>query len=606
MIGSGVFGAFFDECAEAHDIFESIQWTAEELRDLEDNGLVPYVSNQIAPRLLNVTGNEVVSRTRLKFTPRVGGEDADKRAQVLTKLVMWLQENNQSASKWSNAMLKARISGLAWHHLLPNNDTIQEEILNSLDVIWDHEDRTMDFTDSRGQGFIRWTTRDKLRMKWPEKAADIDSAVQNTNSPLRMAPRGQFGQRMVYGTTGYYNRENDTVMVVYFYYRVPKTFYTYVTKAGRIVNTWSKADAEKNARDKEEIAKNSGYQVRQCIYTGDILLDEGEYPYQMNYYEGWIPMTPIVLAREENTGIPYGLVRPAKPDQKMYNRTMARMDWLQRARQIIMDSDAVDDVEALAAEVARPDAIILKRAGKQLEIQKNLDEYNAHALRLPMFIANIERAMGIFNEATGEQSNATSGKAIQLRKSGSQTTQAMPLDILRAAKRSAGRKMAVMAQMKFTDQLVMSVIGPDGRPEQVFANQPVMDGDKPKEDPDGNIVRDADLTQLDFDVFLEEAPDVATISEDQRDRLAQMYANGQRPDQLPPPALKALGFSEDTEIYKYAQQNLEQQLSQAKQVMAENEKLQALVAKLTGQSNKIPGGGKPPAMPAGGVPGNIQ
>lgn len=606
MIGSGVFGAFFDECAEAHDMFEGIQLTDEEIRDYEADGLVPYVSNQIAPRILNVTGNEVVTRTRLKFTPRIVADDAQKRADVLTKLIMWLQENNQSPTKWSNAMLKARISGLAWHHLLPNNDTIQEEILNSLDVIWDPEDRTMDFSASRGQGFVRWMTRDKLRLKFPKKANEIDEAVRNTSGPLRMTPRGNFGRRMVYGHTGYYNREDDTVMVVYFYYRVPKKFYSYLTKAGRNVNTWSKADAEKNARSDKDIAENDGYQVRQCIYSGNVLFDEGEYPYQLNYYEGWIPMTAIVLAREENTGIPYGLIRAAKSDQKMYNRTQARMDWLQRARQIIMDADAVSDIDNLANEIARPDAIIVKKKGAELEIQKNLDEYQAHAQRLPMFIANIERVLGIFNEATGEASNATSGKAIQIRKAGSQTTQAMSLDILRAAKRTAGRKMAVMAQMKFTDQLVLSITGADGQIEQVWANQPVMEGDKPKEDPDGNIVRDADVTQLDFDVFLEEAPDVATISEDQRDRLAQMYANGQRPDQLPPPALKALGFSEDTEIYKYAAQNLEQQISQAKQVMDENEKLKALVAKMQGQTTKIPGGNMPPAMPAGGVPSNIQ
>jgi hypothetical protein len=604
MIGSSVFGAFFDECAEAHDIFEGIQLTAEELQDYDDDGLVPYISNQIAPRILNVTGKEVTTRTRLKFTPRVVSEEAEKQAQILTKLVMWLQENNQSPTKWSNAMLKARISGLAWHHLLPVNDTIREEILNSLDVIWDPEDRTMDMSDSRGQGFIRWTTRDRLRLKWPEKADEIDAAVQNSNSPLRMKPRGQFGQRMTYGNTGYYNRDDDSVMVVTFYYRVPKKFYSYLSKGGRNVNTWSKKDAEKNAKSKKDIAENDGYQVRQCIFSGDILFDEGEYPYQLNYYEGWLPMTAIVIAREENTGVPYGYVRPAKPDQKMYNRTMARMDWLQRCRQVIADSDAVDDIDGLAAELARPDAIILKRAGKELLIQKNLDEYQAHAARLPMFIANIERAMGIFNEATGEESNATSGKAIQLRKSGSDVTQAMPIDNLRAAKRSAGRKMAIMAQMKFTDQLLISVLGPDGKPEQVFANQPVMEDGKPKTDPDGNVVRDADVTQLDFDVFLEEAPDVATISEDQRDRLAQMYANGQRPDQLPPPALKALGFSEDTEIFKYAQQGFEQQIAQAKQALAENEKLKSELAKM--QGIKIPGGAMPPAMPAGGVPGNIQ
>jgi len=603
MIGSGVFGAFFDECAEAHDIFEGNQWNGDELRDLDKDGLVPYVSNQIAPRILNVTGNEITSRTRLKFTPRSSDEEAGKRASVLTKLVLWLQENNQSSSKWSNAMLKARISGLAWHHLLPNNDTIQEEILNTLDVIWDTEDRTMDFSASRGMGFVRWLTRDKLRLKFPGKGEEIDSAISDSNSPLRALPKGRFGNRMTFGTSGYYNSDDDTVMVIYFYYRVPKKFYSYLSKGGRNVNTWSKAEAEKNAQTKKDISENDGYQVRQCIFSGNLLFDEGEYPYQLNYYEGWFPMTAIPLAREENTGLPYGLVRPAKSDQKMYNRTMARMDWLQRCRQIIMDAGAVDDVAALAEEISRPDAIIIKKSGKDLAIQKNLDEYQAHAQRLPMFIANIERNMGIFNEATGAESNASSGKAIQLRKAGSQTTQAMPLDILRAAKRTAGRKMAVMAQMKFTDKLVLSVVGSDGQPEQVFVNQPVMDGDKPKEDPDGNVVREADVTQLDFDVFLEEAPDSATLNQEATQRLADMIVQGVNVQAMTPGILKTLGIPEENDLFKEVAQGFQQKIQQAQQTMAENEKLKALLAKLQGQP--IPGANTP-AMPTGGVPGNIQ
>ena len=577
------------------------------MRELDEAGLTPYVSNQIAPRILNVTGNEITSRTRLKFTARIVEQKAQLSAQVLTKLILWLQENNQSSSKWSQAMLKARISGLAFHHILPNNDTIQEEVLNTLEVIWDPEDRTPDFSSSRGMGYVDWMTRDKMRLKWPNKATEIDSAVTDANSPLRARPKGNFGSRMIFGNCGYYNREDDTVMVIVFYYRIPKKFYTYLSKAGRVVNTWSKSEAEKKAAKKDEVSENNGYQVRQCVFSGDILFDGGEYPYQMNYYDGWLPITPIVLAREENTGLPYGLVRAARSDQKLYNKTQARMDWLQRCRQVIMDVGAVDDIAELASEIARPDGIVQKRKGYALELQKNLDEYQAHAQRLPMFIANIERNMGIFDEAIGAQSNASSGKAIQLRKAGSQTTQAMPIDILRGAKRTAGRKMAVMAQMKFTDQLVMSVIGSDGQPQQVWANKPVIGEDgKPQKDPDGNVVREADVTQLDFDVFVEEAPDTATLNQDATQRLSDMIVGGVNVEAMTPGMLKTIGISEDNDLYREVEQGFQQKIQQAQQVMAENEKLKALVAKLQGQPNKIPGGGMPPAMPAGGVTGNNQ
>ncbi|TPL98315.1 hypothetical protein [Mesorhizobium sp. B2-3-10] len=546
-----------------------------------------------------------MTRTRSRFDAKSADEKAQESATAITDLILFLQDANNSSSKWSQAMRKGRVCGLAWHHIIPVNDTIEEEIPSSLDVVYDPLDMSMDFSKSRGRGLVGWHTRDELFMKYPNKGAEIDAATGTWNSANMMCPRGMVSSRMTFANCGYFDKASKKVMLVRFYYRVPKKFYTYLSKDNLIVNTFYKAEAEKESKDKNGgYSTNDGYQLRCCVFAGGVLFDEFEYPYQLDYYRGAFPLTPICLKREENTGIPFGMVRASKDDQKLYNKKMSKLNWYLSARQVVADSDAVDDPNQLVSEVARPDGIIFKRKGSSLEIQKNLDEVAAHQSSLQIHVQNIERNMGVFDESAGAETNASSGKAIQLRKAGTQTTQALPIDLLRLAKRDASRKMATMAQMKFDDRMVFTIRGSDGQPQQRVINAPVLGADgKPEKDPDGNVVRQADIRGLNFDVTLEEMPDVATVDEDAKQRLGDMIANGANVQALTPGMLKTIGIPETNALYQEVAQGFQQKIQQAEATAKENEQLKALVAKLQGQPIQ---GAKPPSMPAGGVPGNAQ
>ncbi|RWE44226.1 hypothetical protein [Mesorhizobium sp.] len=552
-----------------------------------------------------MSGSEVMTRTRSRFDPKSPEKKAQESASAVTDLILFLQEANNSSSKWSQAMRKARVCGLAWHHIIPVNDTIEEEIPSSLDVVYDPLDMTIDFSRSRGRGFVGWYTRDELFQKYPNKGDAIDAATSTSNSVNMLCPKGMVSTRMTFAGNGYYDRSSKKVMLVRFYFRVPKKFYTYLSKDGLIVNTFYKAEAEQESKKKDGgYSTNDGYQLRCCVFSGGVLFDEFEYPYQLDYYRGAFPLTPICLKREENTGQPFGMVRASRDDQKLYNKKMSKLNWYLSARQVVADSDAVEDPNQLASEVARPDGIIFKRKGTSLEIQKNLDEVAAHQSSLQIHVQNIERNMGVFDESAGAETNASSGKAIQLRKAGTQTTQALPIDLLRLAKREASRKMAMMAQMKFDDRMVFTIRGSDGQPQQRVINAPVMGSDgKPEKDPDGNIVREADIRGLTFDVTLEEMPDVATVDEDAKQRLGEMIANGANVQALTPGMLKTLGIPETNALYQEIAQGFQQKIQQAEATMKENEQLKAVVAKLQGQPIQ---GATPPSMPAGGVPGNVQ
>lgn len=185
-----MYCAFFDEAAEAFDMYEGNQWTEEEKEELRANNLVPYVSNQIASRIDNVSGSEILTRTRFKFEARTMVQRAAESASALTDVVMFLQQRNSSSSLWSMAMLKARICGPAWHHLLPVNDTIEEKVESPLNIVWDTADQTYDFSDSRGQGVVGWYSRDKLFRMYPDKKDEIERATGDYSNEAMQRPKG--------------------------------------------------------------------------------------------------------------------------------------------------------------------------------------------------------------------------------------------------------------------------------------------------------------------------------------------------------------------------------------------------------------------------------
>ena len=582
FIGSSIFGTYFDQCMEAHDLYEGNQWNDEEMVELNKQHLVPYVSNQIAPRIDNVTGAEITTRTRVSVLARSSDTALKTTANAMTDLILFLQEKNFSSSKWSDVMKIARISGVGWHEIIPRNDTIEEECVeNPCDVVWDPADRTLDFSESRGRARIRWKTRGILKTLYPKFEDEIESASDAGCNWFR-APIGDWGQRMTFGRNGYYDSTEDMLMVVHMQYRVPKTFYSVLTKEGYLLHTFSEKEAKKRKARGETPSENEGFQVRSCIFIGDLVLDESEYPYQLDYYRGKFTTTPVVLKREANTGIPYGLVRGAKDDQKLFNKKQAKINWYLGARQIVADVDAVEDPKILAEEAARPDGIMFKKKGAELAIQKNLDEVQAHTSMLPMHSAAIERNMGIYDESLGADTNSISGVAIQRKQNGTSKTQAPALDRLRIAKFEYAAKLITMAQQKFDERMVFNVTDEDtGEQRQVQINAPSKDATgKEVKDPDGNVVRDADIRLLDFQVFLNEAPDLATQSQEGEQKITNFLAGGGQVQALTPGVLELWRIPKSNPIYQ--------------------EVLQANQAAQAAQAQEIAGGQVPPEMPSGG------
>ena len=103
-------------------------------------------------------------------------------------------------------------------------------------------------------------------------------------------------------------------------------------------------------------------QVRCAFYAGPHRL------YDVGTRRRRFPFTPFVAYTDDEFGTPYGLVAGMRGPQDEYNARRIRINWMLKARQLIMDSDALDQkantFEQVQANRNRPDLTVILSAAR--------------------------------------------------------------------------------------------------------------------------------------------------------------------------------------------------------------------------------------------------
>jgi hypothetical protein len=111
------------------------------------------------------------------------------------------------------------------------------------------------------------------------------------------------------------------------------------------------------ARGLVKVTKGITSQVRRALYAGPHrLLDEAT-------TRRAFPYIPFFAFRDDADASPYGLIDGMVAPQDEYNERRLRIQWMLKARQIQMDSDALDTdyntIEDIADAVMRPDLVAI-------------------------------------------------------------------------------------------------------------------------------------------------------------------------------------------------------------------------------------------------------
>lgn len=532
------YQTWLKEAKEAFAFYDGKQYSDEEKGFLEANGQIPVVINKIKPKLDNIAALEIKSRSKIKFRARSLDKEDQIIGEALSDLAYFQQDKEDSSYKLSQIAHIARICGIGWHVFEPEEHEIKEYVGDPLTFVWDCNDTSSDLSNSDFICRSNWVGIEDAIGLFPEgKKALLELAIKEEKYIKNF-----IRQETPINNICYLDKEAGKILVIEYQYRKSCQYYEFINKEGKIITCLDLSYAKSHSKDSESIFPMSGYKIYSTYFTGDILLRDVEHKIQLDLKNGGFLYTPYLLQREMINYVPYGLVRAAIMPQKLYNKKSSKLIWLMSARQIIAEANVTSNWNFLLKQIAKPDGVILTEPGKinNLRIERNQSEIANHYNFLEQHDKEIQEALGIYNEAQGMETNATSEVAIRRRQLNSNNNHILSLDRLRAMKRVYGNKLLKLIRAVFTEQIAFEIIDDDNQVRKIHLNQNVSDKD-------GNVRILNDVRIGQYNLYIEEVPDNATQLDEAREKVFSLLKSGIN---LTPGTLELFGVPKSLKIYE--------------------------------------------------------
>lgn len=497
------------------DFYDGLQWDPDDVDALRDRGQWPLVYNLVGPVCNWIVGSQKRTPLDWKILPRQSANT--DLADVKTDLMKYISDTSNEPWAISQAFKDAVVSGLGWIETGVRGDKGDEPIFAAYEswrnILHDSSGKERDQGDWRYMFRWKWVDEDLALALFPERKDIIEQAVRRSMDLITggLDEQGEefwylgqvigqgdpskaltFDRRTYISDTTYLNFRRRRVRLIEGWYTVPTR--RQVMRGAPHLNGQA-YDASNpdhlSAVDAGMVSlyDSTLYEMRCAVFTERAMLWMGASPYSHNKF----PFTPVWCYRRGRDNAPYGVVRGLRDPQEDYNKRASKALWMLSTNRIVMEDGAVDDIELLREEAARPDAIIVKRRGAELEIKNDTKLAEAQIELMQLDSNHIQATSGVTDELMGRQTNAVSGRAIEARQMQGSVTTAEIFDNLRLAKQLHGQKLLSLCEQYMTEPRVLRLSGDKGQIEWMNINEPVIN-------PDGSIqfLNDVTAEQSDF------------------------------------------------------------------------------------------------------------
>jgi len=486
-----------------HDFYDGLQWSEEDILELKDRHQAALVYNMVKPTIDWVTGTEKRTRVDFKVLPRE--EEGEDEATVKTKVLKYLADVNRTGFSRSRAFADAVKGGVGWLEDGIRQDQNDEPIFSRYEswrnVLYDSLSVEPDMDDARYLFRWKWVDLDIALAMFPDRHDKVRAAAMAASrigteqdedlwylgqNSREYDDRGeQVGRRVFTSDLGTFQNRRQRVKLYECWYRKPALI--------RVVRG-DQFDGEHYDPNHPQMrmAVENGFssvydaiqmQMRLAIFTDGDLLQEGISPYKHKRF----PLTPIWCFRRNRDNAPYGIVRNIRDPQEDLNKRMSKAQFILASNQVVMEDGAVDDLDVLADEVARPNGIIVKKKGKEFEIKRDNQLAQQHIELAHFDTQKIQDAGGITDEQMGRSTNAQSGRAIEARQLQGSVVTAEPFDNLRMAIQLQGEIQLSLVEQYMPTPRQIRLVGTKGALDWVKINQPQLE-------PDGSVTFLNDIT----------------------------------------------------------------------------------------------------------------
>lgn len=471
------------------DFYDNIQWSEQDAQSLKERGQAPLVYNVIAQSVNWIIGSEKRGRTDFKVLPR-GKEDAPS-AEKKTQLLKYLSDCNRTPFHRSRAFEDAVKVGIGWLEDGVQDDDDAEPVYsryeNWRNMLWDSAATELDLSDCRYVTRSKWLDLDVAIALFPEREELIRlSAIEDYRGGYDI----EHGDEVM--DQHEMHRENDgewrslgahardRVRLIEVWFRKPERVNRIIAGQfrGEVLDEDHPGHMESVAQAESEagrsiVAQRLMMRVHCAIMTTKGLLHVAPSPYRHNRF----PFTPIWGYRRGRDGMPYGVIRGLRDIQEDINKRASKALYILSTNKTVMDEGAVDDVEEFRHEVARPDAVIIKKTGKELALNVDRELASAHLELMARSIAMIQQVGGVTDEMMGRTTNATSGVAVQARQEQGALTTSKLFDNLRFAVQCQGEIQLSLTEQYFTEEKEFRITNDRGTPDYITVNDGLPEND---------------------------------------------------------------------------------------------------------------------------------
>lgn len=496
------------QAAIDEDFYDHLQWRPEDALVLMERGQAPLVFNEARQTIDWIAGTQKRMRKDYKILGRERGDE--QAAQVKTQIVKYTDDVNLTPWHISKTFKQAALSGLSWLEEGISLDP-EEEIIFSGSEDWRNV-----YRDSRNRDFHTRYHRYLFRRKVTDldyaiallpKAKDTLKSVANLDDALDVDDVWYLGERLtgasdlsgfdgmpaswrdrrsVIGSDYTDRGRRQSVELLECWYRVPETVKVFGAGPleGKMVNEADFAH-QQLLTDRVPYYETVAMRMRVMIATKDAPLWDGPSPFN----HGQFLLVPVWGYRRYRDGMAYGAMRGMRDLQEDVNKRASKAQWLLSSNRVVMDHGAVDDVEEVRSEAARPDGIIVKNVGRELRFEKPLGEIQGNLEMMDRNTQFMRDIGGVTNANLGRGASGQSGISIERQQDQGGLTTFEFFDNLLLARKQAGQlRLSHIKQFK-TAQQTIRITG---------EAQPIDFLDVNVPQPDGSYLNDLTQTECDF------------------------------------------------------------------------------------------------------------
>ena len=529
--------------------YDSNQWTADEKSKLAKQKQAATVINRIKPKIDSLMGMERANRTTAKAQPRTPKET--KGATAATEAVRFCLQDNMFERHRSDAWENLLIEGTGGVEVIvrPKDDETYKVIIRHImwdRLIYDPHSRRKDFSDARFLGQVVWMDYDEAVAKYPD-ARDVLESMQAGSSTYDDQPRWMDN-----------TRRRVKIVELYYQHTDGDWWYACFTYGGYC-----------------EAPKKSPY-----------LNEEGETEHAYCYASLFV----------ERDGGRYGAEKQLLDIQDEINKRRSKALHLNSVRQVRLERGAVEDVNKVRQELAKPDGVIETTPGMEFEILKTGDMLAGQFNLLSEAKMEID-SIGANSATMGKDKTVQSGVALRQRALTGQTELAPMFDILKNLDIRIYRKVWNRIKQYWKAEMWLRVTDDENNLKFVGLNKPMTQGEMmlrqaqeagmPPEqlqalqqqiamDPAMQqiVSTENEIVNMDVDIIMDDAPDTVTQEVEDFQAMAEMVKSG---FPLPPEAvIMASPLSNKDKIIKMMKEQPQLSPQQQKQMEGMQEQMQTM------------------------------